>query len=62
MQAKQVIGLPPWATSDKYDIDAQPDGEGEPSEKQWKGMVQKLVAERFKLTLHHDRRELACTH
>ena len=28
VQAKQLIGLPPWADTDKYDIDAKPDGEG----------------------------------
>jgi uncharacterized protein (TIGR03435 family) len=59
VQAKQLIGLPPWADTDKYDIDAEPDGEGAPSGKQWKAMLQKLVAERFKLTFHQDKRELS---
>jgi uncharacterized protein (TIGR03435 family) len=59
VQAKQLIGLPPWAETDKYDIDAKPDGEGAPSSKQWKGMIQKLVAERFKLTFHRDKQELS---
>jgi uncharacterized protein (TIGR03435 family) len=58
VQAKQLVGLPPWAETEKYDIDAQPDGEGAPSDKQWKGMLQKLVAERFKLTFHKDKKEL----
>jgi uncharacterized protein (TIGR03435 family) len=59
VQAKQIIGLPPWADTDKYDIDAEPDGEGAPSGKQWKAMLQKLVTERFKLTFHQDKRELS---
>jgi uncharacterized protein (TIGR03435 family) len=59
VQAKQFIGLPPWADTDKYDIDAEPDGEGAPSGKQWKAMLQKLLAERFKLTFHQDKRELS---
>ena len=59
VQAKQLIGLPPWADTDKYDIDATPDGEGAPSSKQWKVMIQKLVAERFKLTFHREKKELA---
>jgi uncharacterized protein (TIGR03435 family) len=59
VQAKQLIDLPPWAETDKYDIDAEPDGEGAPSSKQWKSMLQKLVAERFKLTFHRDKRELS---
>jgi uncharacterized protein (TIGR03435 family) len=59
VQAKQVIGLPPWAETEKYDIDAQPDGEGAPSDKQWKGMLQKLLADRFKFTIHRDKKELS---
>jgi uncharacterized protein (TIGR03435 family) len=59
VQAKQIIGLPPWADTDKYDIDAEPDGEGAPSDKQWKNMLQKLVAERFKLTFHQEKKELS---
>jgi len=59
VQAKQLIGLPPWAETDKYDIDAKPDGEGAPSGKQWKAMIQKMVAERYKLTFHPDKKELS---
>lgn len=56
---KQVIGAPDWAATDKFDLDAVPDGEGAPSDKQWRGMVQKLLAERFQFTIHHDKRELS---
>jgi len=59
VQGKQIVGLPVWADTDKYDIDAQPDLEGAPSDKQWKGMLQKLLAERFKLRFHHEKRELS---
>ncbi len=59
VQAKQLIGLPPWAETDKYDIDAKPDGQGAPSDKQWKSMIQKMVAERYKLTFHTDKKELS---
>ena len=58
VQAKQLIGLPAWADTDKFDIDAEPDGEGAPSGKQWKRMIQKMVAERYKLTFHQEKREL----
>ena len=47
VQVKQVVGLPPWADTDKYDIDGKPDGEGAPSDKQWRSMLQKLIVERF---------------
>ena len=59
VHSKQVIGVPAWADTDKFDIDAEPDGEGAPSDKQWKSMLQKLLVERFKLTFHHDKRELS---
>jgi uncharacterized protein (TIGR03435 family) len=58
VQAKQLVGLPPWAETDKYDIDAEPDGEGAPSSKQWKTMIQKMVTERFQMKFHQDKREL----
>jgi uncharacterized protein (TIGR03435 family) len=59
VHAKQVIGAPDWVEKDKFDIDAKPDGEGAPSQKQWKGMLQKLLVERYKLTFHHDKKELS---
>ena len=56
---KQLIGAPAWVDTDKFDIEAQPDGEGAPSDKQWKIMWQKLLAERFKLSFHRDKKELS---
>jgi uncharacterized protein (TIGR03435 family) len=56
---KQVTGAPPWVDSEKYDISAQPDGEGQPNDKQWRTMLQKLLADRFKLSFHRDKKELA---
>ena len=53
---KQFIGLPSWADSDKFDIQGEPDAPGEPNDKQWRGMVQKLIAERFDLSFHRDKR------
>ena len=43
----------------KVHFDAQPDGQGQPNEKQWKTMVQKLLADRFKITFHYDNKELS---
>jgi uncharacterized protein (TIGR03435 family) len=56
---KQLIGAPSWVETDKFDIEAQPDGDGAPSDKQWKSMWQKLLAERFKLSFHRDKKELS---
>lgn len=59
VHAHQIIGAPAWADDDRYDILAKPEGEGQPSEKQWKTMLQKMLADRFKLTFHHEKRELS---
>jgi uncharacterized protein (TIGR03435 family) len=59
VHAKQIIGGPEWLDKDKYDVAAVPDKEGSPSYEQWKSMVQKLLADRFKLTFHHDKKELS---
>jgi uncharacterized protein (TIGR03435 family) len=56
---RQIVGGPAWLESDKYDLVAKPDGEGTPNDRQWKVMVQKMLADRFKLTFHHDTRELS---
>ncbi|HEY4381780.1 MAG TPA: TIGR03435 family protein [Acidobacteriaceae bacterium] len=59
VHGKQVLNAPDWMDQDKYDVAAVPDGEGQPNDKQWKGMVKKLLLERFKMTFHTDQRELA---
>jgi uncharacterized protein (TIGR03435 family) len=59
IHAKQITGGPGWLETEKYDLAAQPNGEGQPNGKQWKGMLQKLLADRFKLTFHRDKKELA---
>jgi uncharacterized protein (TIGR03435 family) len=45
--------------TEKFDLDAKPGGEGQPNDKQWKIMVQKLLVERFKLAFHRDKKELS---
>lgn len=59
LNPNQVIGGPAWLDKDTYDVDAVQDGEGFPSDKQWRAMLQKLLADRLKLTFHHDQRELS---
>jgi len=56
---KQIINGPEWMDKDRFDLTAQPDGEGEPSDRQWKVMIQKLLADRFQLKFHPDKRELS---
>jgi uncharacterized protein (TIGR03435 family) len=56
---KQLIGLPGWAESDKYDLTAKPDKEGVPNPTQLRVALQKLLEERFQLTFHREKRELS---
>jgi uncharacterized protein (TIGR03435 family) len=56
---KQIAGAPAWAFEDRFDVVGEPDAEGEPNAKQWLTMMQKLIAERFALTLHHEQREIS---
>lgn len=59
MQDKQIVNAPAWMPTDKFDIDAKPDTPGQPSGPQLKGMVQKLLADRFALKFHNDQKELS---
>jgi uncharacterized protein (TIGR03435 family) len=59
LQDKQIIGAPEWASSVKWDIEAQPDIHGMPDIEQMKSMVKKLLADRFQLKFHDDKRELS---
>jgi uncharacterized protein (TIGR03435 family) len=59
VHVKQIVGGPDWIDKDKFDITAVPDKPGEPSYNQEKAMVQKLLADRFQLTFHHEKKELS---
>jgi uncharacterized protein (TIGR03435 family) len=58
VQAKQIIGGPDWLQKDRYDIAGTPDVDGNPNVQQMRTMIRKLLEDRFKLTTHHDKREL----
>jgi uncharacterized protein (TIGR03435 family) len=59
IQSKQIVNGPPWIGSDRFDIDAVPDAEGVPNTQQIRVMIQKLLADRFKLTFHHEQRDMS---
>lgn len=59
LQDKQIVGGPDWMTTEKWDIEAQPDTPGTPNDKQLKSMLQKLLADRFQLKFHQDKKELS---
>ncbi len=55
---RQVSGGPAWLDTDKFEVVGKSDTEGQPSTKQLGIMLQKLLADRFQLTIHHDKKEL----
>jgi uncharacterized protein (TIGR03435 family) len=59
VHARQITNAPNWMETDKFDLTAQPDGPGQPSERQWKLMIQKLLTDRFGLKFHRDKKELS---
>ena len=58
VQREEIVGAPEWASSEKYDVSAEQSAEGQPTLQQWKTMVQKLLADRFELKFHREKREL----
>ena len=58
IHARQISGGRAWLDSEKYDIVGRPDTPGQPSRDQMKLMIQKLLADRFQLKFHTEKREL----
>jgi uncharacterized protein (TIGR03435 family) len=61
LQPSQVVGLPDWASSERFDISAKAEQEfPRTGEKPSRGqlMVQSLLEERFKLVSHRETRDL----
>ncbi len=59
VQAEQVVDGPAWMSSDRYDIEALPDAPGVPNTEQIRVMISKLLADRFALKFHHEKREMS---
>ena len=51
-----LTGAPSWIRTDQYDIEAKT--QGNPTKDQMRLMMQSLMADRFKLTVHHETRQL----
>src|SRR5580704_1366796 len=58
LHPKQLTGGPAWTESDKFDMAGKPDAPGQPNVDQMKVMIQKLLADRFQLKFHFEKREL----
>jgi uncharacterized protein (TIGR03435 family) len=59
LHTTQVTGGPDWLKTDHYDLDVLPDHEGLPSLEQARGIVRKLLADRFALKFHYDTKDLS---
>jgi hypothetical protein len=58
LHPKQLTGGPAWTESEKFDMAGKPDAPGQPNVDQMKMMIQKLLADRFQLKFHFEKREL----
>ncbi len=62
LQDFQLVNLPDWATSERFDIVAKAEGDVPPAPIGTTGplqlMVRSLLSERFKLVTHHESRDL----
>lgn len=58
VQLKQIVNAPGWANDERYDLEGVSDIEGTPSRQQVESMMQKLLADRFGLKYHDDKREM----
>jgi len=56
IRSYQIIGGPSWIESDHYDIQAKV--EGNPSQDEFRLMMQRLLEDRFKLKAHRETRDL----
>ena len=62
VQDFQLDGLPPWASSERYDINAKAAGDVPPGlpgvENPMVQMLRSLLVERFKLASHHETKDM----
>ena len=58
LHPRQLVGGPDWLENDKYDVTGQPDVEGLPNQVQMRYLIERLLADRFKLAFHREPREL----
>ena len=55
---RQIMNGPAWLETEKYDLTAKPDKDGQPSLKQMRVMVGKLLADRCQLAFHVEKKEI----
>src|SRR3954467_11946482 len=58
LHVRQIAGGPSWLATDRFDITAKPEAQGIPNATQLQTMLKKLLAERFGLAFHIEKREM----
>src|SRR5580698_8456982 len=58
LHPRQIADGPRWLTSTEFDVVGTTEGDGKPSEREWMKMMAKLLADRFQLRFHLEKREL----
>jgi bla regulator protein blaR1 len=66
VQANQIVGAPEWVNTSAYDIEVKAEGSGDntqlmdprPMQPELRRQLQALLADRFKLALHHETKNL----
>jgi uncharacterized protein (TIGR03435 family) len=59
VHSRQIAGGPGWLDSARFDIVAKPEGRDRPNLGRLRVMIQRLLADRFELTFHHEQKELS---
>ena len=59
IQKTQIVNAPKWFDEQPWNINGVPDADGKPDWRQYRRMLQKLLATRFGLEMHHEKRELS---
>ena len=60
VHAKQIVDAAAWFGTVRFDIKGVADVAGQPNATQYREMIRKLLADRFQLKFHRDRREMSC--
>jgi uncharacterized protein (TIGR03435 family) len=59
LQNYQIVGGPDWINNDRWDITAKPpEAASRPTFQEMMLMMRALLADRFKLVVHHEKREM----
>jgi uncharacterized protein (TIGR03435 family) len=59
IHSRQLKGLPEGLGSERFDIEAKFDTPGQPNDKQVRSMLRKLIADRFMLAAHQEKKEMS---